>query len=132
MDFLRNIFRRRTARIPRKVLHSLKKHFPNAKNVEWNKTDDMIFEAAFYDEDIEKLAKFTSSGFLTEIRINTDINTVPALVRNSIDPGLEVMNCILVFTSENTFYELIVRNSELVRYLLIIDALGHVIRMEKL
>lgn len=106
-------------------------HFSHARNVEWTCVDDM-FEAIFFDEEIEKTAKFDRNGKLVEYRINIIPDDIPPIINSGVDEYYEIMNCIAVYTSETTKYELIVRDREFTRFLLLIDSLGYKIRMERL
>jgi len=131
MDFLRNLFNRGEARTPKTLKNSLLKHFPKAKNVEWSRYNE-LYEAMFYDEEVEKIARFDQNGKLVECRINTSFTEIPSFVKSNIEPDYEIMSCIVVYASDNMNYELIVRNSELIRYSLLMDSLGHKIRLERL
>ena len=131
MDFLTKIFKRAETRTPKLVKNSLLKHFPEAKNVEWGRYSD-LFEAMFYDEDVEKIARFDQNGKLVECRINASFTDIPSFVKSNIEHDYEIMSCIVVYASDSMNYELIVRNSELIRYSLLMDSLGHKIRLERL
>lgn len=131
MDFLAKIFKRSNTGPPKIVKQSLLKHFSQAKSIEWGRNAD-LHEAVFYDKDIEKIARFEENGKLVECRINTPVIDIPSFVKTNIEPEYEVMNCIAVYASETMNYELIVRNTELTRYHLLIDSLGHKIKMERL
>ncbi len=106
-------------------------HFSHARNVEWNCVDD-LWEAIFFDEDIEKTAKIDRTGRLVEYRINITPDDIPPIISSGVDEHYEIMNCIAVYTSETTKYELIVRDKEFSRFLLMVDSLGYKIRMERL
>lgn len=131
MNFLAKIFRRQVDYIPDLVTNNLKKHFVNAKNIEWGHYHD-LFEASFYENDVEKIAKFDSKGNLVEYRINIPVPEIPSFVKINVDKDLEIMNCIKVFISDAINYEVIVRNKALVRYQLLLDANGEKLRFEKL
>ncbi|MBE0639235.1 MAG: hypothetical protein IH598_12010 [Bacteroidales bacterium] len=131
MDFLAKIFKRGGPRIPKAVKQSLSKHFSKAKSIEWGNHGE-LYEALFFDQDIEKIARFDQNGKLVECRINTPVPEIPYFVKTNLEEDFEIMNCIAVYASETMNYELIVRNHELTRYHLLIDSLGHKIKMERL
>lgn len=131
MDFLSKIFKRSIPQSPKAVKQGLKKHFPMAKSIEWSNHGE-LYEAIFYDLNIEKIARFDQNGKLVECRINTPVYEIPSFVKTNIEPDYEIMNCIAVYATETMNYELIVRNTELTRYQLLIDSLGHKIKMERL
>jgi hypothetical protein len=131
MDFFKKIFKLSSPRQPRAVKQSLLKHFPDAKSIEWGVNGE-LHEAVFYDRDIEKIARFNQTGKLEECRVNTPVNEIPSFVKSNIEPEFEIMNCIAVYASETMNYELIVRNDEFIRFHLLVDSLGHKIKLERL
>ena len=112
---------------PKKVRENLLKHFPQAKSTEWVKNSDS-YEAIFYDENIEKIARFSKDGSLTEYRINIRPEALASLLPENILKAAasegEIMNCISVQNNDSLLYEFIVRNKSLVRYLLVINSDG--------
>lgn len=131
MDFFSKIFKDSITGPSRKIRESLSKRFPEARSVEWNNQSG-VFEAIFYDHDLEKIARFDLEGTLLEIRINISPEDIPSTVKANIDSGMEIMNCIVADNNASIFYELIVRNQSLIRFLIIVDESGAIIRNEKL
>lgn len=131
MDFFRNIFKPFSRPLPQKVAKSLPVHFAGAKGIEWIQHDG-FFEAIFFHEEIEKIAKFDTAGNLLEYRVNISPDSIPSPIREAVDPALEIMNCISVYTSERLTWELIVRDKKLSRYKLLLDSLGNRIAFELL
>jgi hypothetical protein len=131
VDFFSKIFGDGKTGPSRKIREGLSKRFPDARSVEWNNQNG-VFEAIFYDQDLEKIARFDHEGKLLEIRINLSPEDIPATVKASIDRELEIMNCIVADNNTSIFYELIVRNQSLVRFLIIVDESGAIKKNEKL
>ncbi|HNV49613.1 MAG: hypothetical protein WBH71_09510 [Bacteroidales bacterium] len=131
MKYLKKIFRSPESRIPKSVKNGFLKHFPNATNIVWCKYPN-LYEAMFYDEEIEKITRFDKSGKLLECRVNSSFSEIPSFVKANIDPGYEIMSSIVVYASDMMNYEFIVRDSELIRYSLIMDSLGNEIKLERL
>lgn len=131
MDFFSKIYRDSKTGPSRKIREGLSKRFPDARSVEWNNQNG-VFEAIFYDQDLEKIARFDPDGKLIECRINLSPEDIPATVKASIDRDLEIMNCIVADNNASIFYELIVRNQSLARFLIIVDESGEIKRNEKL
>ena len=79
---------RNTFRPPRAVVLELKKNFGNVMNVEWSKEED-FYEAVFYHLNTEKIARFTSSGELIEIKINLPLSAVkPEIASQALAVGV--------------------------------------------
>lgn len=107
------------------------KHFSGAKGAEWTKTENS-FEVVFFEDDIEKTAKFDQQGKLSEYTINIVPGSIPAVILSSISDDYEIMNCIAVYSAGPLKYELIVRDKELTRFLVWVDSLGQIIKRVKL
>lgn len=131
MDILRKLFGSGPVSIPGVVKNSLSSHFPNASGVEWS-ISNTIFEAVFYHDNTEKIARFDKEGALTEYRVNIFPHAIPSPVNEIASGQWEIMNCIAVYTSDRLSYELIVRDNNLIRYKLLLDSLGNRIGLEKL
>ncbi|MBN2214579.1 MAG: hypothetical protein JW723_10065 [Bacteroidales bacterium] len=100
--------------------------FPGAKNVEWFKTED-YYEAVFYEDDIEKICRFGTGGDWIETRINLDIADLNNNIRINAEQHGEIMNAILIELPDGKKYEVIIRNMQLKRYLLILAHSGEII-----
>lgn len=131
MDLISKIFGDSKTGPSRKIREGLSKRFPDARSVEWNNHKG-VFEAIFYDNELEKIARFDHEGKLIECRINVSSGDIPAIVKASIGNELEIMNCIVADNNASIFYELIVRNQSLVRFLIIVDEGGAIRSNEKL
>ena len=131
MDLLKKILQVTTVRVPQVVKDSLRNNFPSAKNIEWSRNRS-LFEVIFYHDDLEKIAKFDDDGTLFEYRVNLPLERIPAEVRKGAASEGEIMNCIELHTVDILRFEFIVRDKELVRYLLLTDKSGVRIKKEKL
>ncbi len=130
MDFLKNIFG--SGNIPpAEVKECFVRHFPNARNVEWFKTDDG-FEAVFFEGINEKIARISQGGKLLECRTNIFLQDIPEHIAMAASEKGEIMNCIAVVTADSLKYEMIIRNKNLTRFLLLLESSGNEIFMEKL
>lgn len=105
--------------------------YPDARSIEWINQNG-VFEAIFYEHDLEKIARFDLEGNFLEVRTNLSPDDIPSTVKANIDSGMEIMNCIVADNNASIFYELIVRNQSLIRFLIIVDESGTIIRNEKL
>ncbi|MFO7575061.1 MAG: hypothetical protein R6W67_07880 [Bacteroidales bacterium] len=130
-DYIGKLFRQQSENIPSVVTGKLHVNFAGATRIEWTLQGE-VYEAIFYHENVEKIARFNTAGQLIEYRINIAPDNIPAIVKDTIPKDLEIMNCISVCISGQTTYELIVRNRELVRYQMGIDSKGNQLNLKTL
>lgn len=128
-EYIGKLFRQQRKNIPSVVAGSLNANFAGATGIEWT-LQDKLFEAIFFHDNAEKIARFDQTGRLTEYRINIPPDEIPVNVKNAVAKELEIMNCILVSISGIKTYELIVRNQKLLRYQLLIDSEGSQINLK--
>lgn len=131
MDLFKKILQVATVRVPHVVRESMKNNFPSAMNIEWCRNKS-LFEVIFYQDDIEKIARFDTDGTLLEYRINIQLENIPEGIRTNAATEGEIMNCIEIHSVDRLKFEFIVRDPDLVRYLLLTDDSGKRIRKEKL
>jgi hypothetical protein len=112
---------------PEIVRKSFNIKFPGAINVEWFQTED-DFEAVFYDNDTEKIGRFSPEGNWIETRINLDITGLNNDIKVSAEHHGEMMNAILIELPDEKKYEVIVRDEQLNRFLLILSYSGEIIK----
>lgn len=117
------IFRSYSKSIPEKVKNQLGLNFPNAKNIDWEVKGNE-YEAVFYLDEIEHIAQFTVKGNLIEYKKNLWLDELPVIVKNSGSTYGEIMNGIVITRNTNLFYELIIRDSQLDRYVYLFDDKG--------
>ena len=119
--------------IPPEVLKkAFEKRFGNSLNVEWLQADD-VYEAIFYLDEIEHLARYDSNGKLLNYKKNLPLKSLPPEIEEKITPHGELMNIIAIFDDNGIAgYELIVRDESLIRYSLILGSNGGVIQKTKL
>ncbi len=118
------IFQSQSKQIPSAVKKQLEKSFPGSKNIDWEIKND-IFEAIFYLEDVEHIAKFTKEGSVLEYKKNLWLNELPEQINKSGGTFGEIMNCIVVNRDNVLFYELIIRDTKLDRYVYLFDDKGN-------
>jgi hypothetical protein len=105
--------------------------FPNAKNVEWLQKNDH-FETIFYEVDIEKIAEFDKDGKCLLIKTNLNPLFFAGKLRDMAEKHGEIMNTIQIEKDNTIQYEIIVRDKDLTRFLLILDENGSELKFEKL
>jgi hypothetical protein len=130
-NYFIKLFHSRKVRPARNIEQIFNKRFPKAVNVEWVKLEKG-YEALFHDVETEKIVRFDHSGILFEIRTNLSFDELPASVRQIGEKFGELMNAIKIERKSETLFEIIFRDQVLVRYLLIIDEAGNVLKNEVL
>jgi len=105
--------------------------FTSAKNIEWSRHKS-LFEVIFYHDDLEKIARFDTDGTMLEYRINLPLDRIPDAIKKKAAAEGEIMNCIEFHSVDTIRFEFIVRDKELIRYLLLTDKKGEKIKKEKL
>jgi hypothetical protein len=109
------IFRSQAKAIPKVVKKQLENCFHNAKNIEWEFKND-IYEAIFYLNDVEHIAQFSKGGELLEYKKNLWPAELPENIKQAGNAYGEIMNGIIIYRGQETFYEMIIRNEKLDRY----------------
>jgi hypothetical protein len=135
VDIFKNILNVSNLSPPNKVRKTLLMHFPSARSQEWSKSKS-YFEVIFYENDTEKIARISNKGDLLEYRINLKpeflARSLPKAIIDCAKVEGEIMNCITVRSNDKLYYEFIVRDHNLIRYLLLLDVDGTKISLEKL
>ncbi len=131
LNLFTKIIKAAVVRVPSVVREGFKANFSVTKNPEWSRHGG-LFEVIFYHDGMEKIARFDREGTLLEYRINLQLETIADSVRAKASLEGEIMNCIELHSVDTVKYEFIVRDTGLVRYLLLTDTTGNKIRKEKL
>ncbi|MBN1951937.1 MAG: hypothetical protein JW801_12115 [Bacteroidales bacterium] len=113
---------------PGKVcINSFERNFEGAMNVEWFNRD-AYYEAVFYKNNLEFIANFSPEGALLEYRQNLALQYLPEAVRNIAQSKGEIMNCVMKNAGNSLEYELIVRDKDLNRFLIILSEIGKLLK----
>jgi hypothetical protein len=126
MKKLFNIFKNSPKAIPDSVKSGLLLHFPKAINIEWNRLED-TFEAVFYLEEVEQIAKLSPDGTLIESKKNLWLDEVPPIISEKIGEYGEMMSAIEISSITGTTYEIIIRKKDFNRFLLLFDNQGNLL-----
>ena len=116
---------------PDKITKALHDNFTNPLWVEWFIKSNQ-YEAIFYSDNTEHIALFDQQGNLLSFRVNLPLAMLPLSITNQVENHGELMNLILKNTNKYVEYELIVRDSKLIRYQLNFDTEGHLIKKVEL
>jgi hypothetical protein len=110
---------------------SFKENFEDAVNVEWfNKTD--YYEAIFYKNSIEHIAIFSLTGILSEYRLNLPMDYLPEPIKIMALKKGEIMNTVFINKGNMIEYELIIKDKEFNRKLVVFSDIGNIIAERKL
>lgn len=126
-----NIFKSQMKSIPNSVKSLFAEKFPEAKNTEWEKKQT-VYEAIFYLNDIEHIARFSEKGLLIEYRKNLWPDELPENIKTTGASFGEIMNGIIIYRGEEICYEVIIRDEKLDRFEYLIDENGKVLQSELL
>jgi hypothetical protein len=130
-NILSKIFKFSTVSLPPKVQEAFLGKFGDSLNIEWIKSDD-FYEAIFYHEEYEHIARFDSSGNILNLKRNLPIHNTPEHIKAKATQHGELMNVIEISEGEIVGYELIIRDEELIRFSLLLNEKGGLIQKNKL
>ncbi len=130
-EFIKKIFSQKKLNTPKPVLQGFKKRFKDAKSAEWSQRG-AHWEVLFYSEDHETIAIFDAAGELIEKRINIGINALPTNVNDIASQLGEIMNAIKINGGPTTAYEIILRDTNLIRYVAYVTHEGVLVSNNKL
>ena len=125
------IFRSQPANIPDIVKAGLTRFFPEAKNIEWEHKKN-IYEAIFYLNDIEHIARLSNDGELTEYKKNIWVDDLPRTIVERCSEEGEIMNVIAICKGNDQFFEVIIRDTRLKRKLLLFNQSAELVSSQKL
>jgi hypothetical protein len=111
---------------PQHVAIAFETIFPEAVNVEWY-VNAQGFEAVFHLNQREMIAMLGANGEPLEIRRNLPAVSAPAAVMVALAPEVELMNVIRVEKNAEVTYEIIYRNHQLERFVMLISEQGNIL-----
>jgi hypothetical protein len=125
------LFRIHQKPIPEIVRNELYRHFPNALNIDWELKKNH-YEAIFYLDDVEHIAQISEEGHLAEYKKNLWPEELPEdIIRVSRESG-EIMNAIAIFKQGTCIFEVIIRDTNFRRKLLLFDESANLLHFKKL
>ncbi|KPL16395.1 MAG: hypothetical protein AMS23_01035 [Bacteroides sp. SM1_62] len=107
---------------PVKVQDALRENFMPL-NIEWF-IRDHFYEAVFYVEQREYLARFEPDGNMVDFRINLPLDALPERIKKSALSKGEIMNTVEIHAGEAVSYEIIYRNKKFQRFITIFNQDG--------
>ncbi|MCF8366173.1 MAG: hypothetical protein K9H16_10340 [Bacteroidales bacterium] len=116
---------------PNFITKSFSTNFPAAVNLEWN-LSEFGFEAIFQENGHELIAQFNKYGALAEVRKNIKADELPARLLELLKDFGELMNLIVLTKKSQVQYEVIYRDKQLNRFLLLMSSEGKILQNEQL
>jgi hypothetical protein len=126
----KNLIAGNTVNPPKHVLKTIYREFENPINIEWYVKNE-IYEAIFYENNKEHIAKINDGGNLVDYRINLPAESLPGDIKKLVQLKGEIMNVVSIHNKKNISYEIIIRDSKLNRYIIFVNQKG-IITEEKL
>ncbi|MCF8295155.1 MAG: hypothetical protein K9I34_03740 [Bacteroidales bacterium] len=117
---------------PKAIQESFKQNFKSAKNIEWHQDKNGCYEAVFYKDKLEHIAKFDCGAILLEYKINLTEEHLPLLVKKLVENKGEIMNYVLINRGNRIMYEVIFRLSPNERYSMLLTELGEILEEKEL
>lgn len=130
-NLLKSIFSRNQFLPSEAIQTKLKEMFPDIVNVEWNKNGEN-YEAIFYKDQIEYIALLSENAELLEYKISLAEELLPIQIKENLLQKGEIMNAVLTNKGNAIAYEVIIRDTNLIRYLVHLTETGTIINEVKL
>lgn len=115
-----------TIQPPDSCLQQFDENFPGAINIDWFKKEH-YYEAIFYKDDIEHIAYYSAEGHLESYKMFLPTKFIPESIKRMLERKGEIMNVVLINKGNSINYEVIIKNQNLCRYLILLTDLGKVI-----
>ena len=128
---IKNLFQRKSLKLPKGVIKGFNDHFRTSINVEWSKMGK-IYEVLFYDRQTEKIARYDKKGNILEVRTNIAPDLLPGNIRPVAETKGEIMNSIIINKTDSLFYEVIVRENPLKRIMLLMNEKAEILEFKVL
>lgn len=129
--FYINLFHHAQSDVPPAVEKKFRKIFHHPVDVEWMITGN-DYEALFYENKQERIARFDQSGNLVEVRTNISPLDPQSISNSTIREMGDLMNYIQIKRGDTTTHELIIRKPDLSRFLVLLNDNFEIIRKEPL
>ncbi len=123
INFFSKIFNGSFFSPPEEVKNALKDKFPDVINVEWNKSGDS-YEAIFYKDSIEYIANFDKNGELKVYKMFLPEGYLPENIKATVNKKGELMNAVMINKGNSITYEIIFRDTELIRSVMLLNEKG--------
>jgi len=118
-----DFFKSSSSWVPERVKAEVHAHFPQALNIDWHKLPTH-FEAIFYLNDAEHIARISPEGQLLSCKKNIKATDLPAIIQDKAQMEGEIMSTISHHKGQDIQYEIIIRKKDFSRYSLVFNSKG--------
>lgn len=125
------LFKSHSKPVPDSVKNELSANFPNAINVDWE-IRKHGYEAIFYVEEVEHIARFSEKGELLETKKNLWPGELPETIAAKCRELGEIMNVIAITRQQELLFEVIIKDAAFKRKLLLFDKSANLVDSVKL
>jgi len=125
-EFLKKMMKNEEFLPPQPCLDAFKCQFIQAVRTEWS-SKDQCFEAIFYRQNMEHIARYDEGGVLQEYMIHLPPELLPYSMRSSLTDRGEIMSSVLLNKGYSISYEIILRNQNHERHLILLSETGAVL-----
>jgi len=119
-QLFKKLFTGDTVNPPEHVKESIFNAFNNPVNIDWYIRNE-IYEAIFYENSREHIARIDARGTLLDYKINLSVDSLPERIKKIVESRGEIMNVVSIHNKKNIKninYEIIIRDKELQRYII--------------
>ncbi len=116
-EFLKRMMDDGQCEPPDSCLAAFRSAYPGATGTEWHHANG-FYESVFYEDKLEHIARFDSTGKLLDHKMFLPDMLLPAKIRKLVAGRGEIMNAVLINKGNRIEYELIVRDAQLNRKLI--------------
>jgi len=116
---------------PQPCLDAFKSQFPDAVRTDWS-SKDQFFEAIFYRENMEHIARYDDKGILQDYMIHLPQELLPYAIQSRLVNRGEIMSVMLINKGHSIFYEIIIRDRDHKRQLILYSETGVLLNENRL
>ena len=130
-DFVVKVMKGDGCNPPQLCLDAFESKFSTAISVEWYDRDGN-YEAVFYKNQLEHVAVFSPSGFLSEYKLMLQEDYLPGKITDILKPRGDIMSAVLKNKGNALEYEVVVMDKEMKRSLILFSDQGKILSSTQL
>ena len=116
---------------PQACLDAFNIQFGDAVRTEWSEKNDS-YEAIFYKGGLEHIACYNEKGILKNYKMFLPKELLPLSITSQLSSRGEIMNSVLFNNGHSIQYEVIIREPDSVRQLILFSTTGEILKQERL
>lgn len=130
-QFLKELLKPAGYTPPQACLDAFNIQFGSAVRTEWSEKND-FYEALFYNEGLEHIACYNEEGILKNYKMYLPKELLPLSISSQLSDRGEIMNSVLFNNGHSVQYEVIIREPDSVRQLILFSSIGEILKEEML